>query len=91
MDPTSSTTQVKPKPAKPNPPVSNPQGAVASAPAAPTALNADGSYDFLYTINPQETRRLLTRTGRANREEMEKELPRYVERIVKRAVESEIY
>lgn len=85
MEPPSLTPPVKPKPAK--------TGAVASSLAAPPApvLSQDGSYEFIYVINPQETRRLLTRTGRATREEMERELPRYVERIVKRAVESEIY
>lgn len=56
-----------------------------------SVLDSNGAFTFLHTIDPQETKRLLTRTGRGTREEMERELPRYVERIVKRAIESEIY
>lgn len=93
MTPPSLTPPVKPKPAKPASPASAQTGAAASSPVAPPAsvLNENGSYEFIYQIDPQETKRLLTRTGRGTREEMERELPRYVERIVKRAIESEIY
>lgn len=93
MTPSSLTPPVKPKPAKPASPASAQTGAAASSPVAPPAsvLDPNGAFTFLHTIDPQETKRLLTRTGRGTREEMERELPRYVERIVKRAIESEIY
>lgn len=91
MTPTASANPAKHK----IPPISSekPQtGAAAPAAAAPpTILDDDGGYTFVYKVEQREARRLLTRTGRSSREEMEKELPRYVERIVKRAIDSEVY
>ena len=92
---------VSANPAKRNPPAAKaaptptekPSSGVAdpAAAAPPTTLDEDGGYTFVYKIDVREAKRLLTRTGRGTREEMEKELPRYVERIVKRAIDSEVY
>lgn len=47
--------------------------------------------EFIFRVESAVVRRLLTRTGRATREQMLAELPRYVERIVKRALENEVF
>ncbi len=92
MTPTASANPAKHK----APPVSSekPQiGAAVPAAAAPpaTILDADGGYTFVYKVEKREAMRLLTRTGRSTVAAMEAELPRYVERIVKRAIDSEVY
>ena len=86
----------KPPEANPAPtaPPDNPKsGAAAQTTTAPppATLEDDGSYLFVHSVDPMIVRRLLTRTGRATREQMLAELPRYVERIIKRALENEVY
>lgn len=98
MKPTSTATPAAPNPPAASPATSTPPdtpkpGAAAqvTAPTPDVKLDQDGSYTFVYSIDPQITRRLLTRTGRGTKETMLTELPRYVERIVKRAFENEVY
>lgn len=96
MTPTRTAAPAAPKPPKPTsasvPPDKPQSGAAAPTTAPPPVkLEDDGSYQFIYQIDSMITRRLMTRTGRATKEEMIAELPRYVERIVKRALENEVY
>lgn len=97
MKPASPAILAAHKPPEPSPaPTVHPDdpksGAAAQTTTAPPVkLEDDGSYVLLYTVDPMIVRRLLTRTGRATREQMLAELPRYVERIVKRALENEVY
>lgn len=98
MKPTSTATPAAPdspaaEQASSAPPEPPKPGAAAKVTAPPptVSLDQDGSYSFLYTIDPQITRRLLTRTGRGTKEAMLAELPRYVDRIVKRALDNEVY
>lgn len=106
MTPTRPAPPAAPKPSKaaktPSASPDTPTGVVAqpaSTPPAPTTTRLevlsqqehDLGCEFIFSIDPQITRRLLTRTGRATREQMWGELPKYVERIVKRALENEVY
>lgn len=78
-------------PAPSAPPEDSKSGAAANTTAPPPVLEADGSFVFVYTIDPLITKRLLTRTGRAKREQMLIELPKYVDRIIRRALENEVF
>lgn len=93
MKPSSAATPTAPlSPKEPTAPSAPPElKGAASATAPPAVLETDGSYIAMYTVDPSIVKRLLTRTGRADRAAMEAELPRYVERIIKRAVENEVY
>jgi len=97
MTPPASANPAKPRsskaPTAPSTPPEQPPAGVDTVSPTPPApiLDQDGSYSFLYTIDPPTVKRLLTRTYRPDREEMEKALPRYVETIVKRAIDTEVW
>lgn len=92
MSPTGSATPPKPKSPKAHTaPSAPPDQGAASTTAPPAILESDGSYIAMFTVEPGVVRRLLTRTGRPTREAMEAELPRYVDRVFKRAIENEVY
>ena len=93
MTPTASANPAKHKapPVSSEKPSSGAADPAAAAPPAPTILDEDGGYTFVYKVEKREAQRLLTRTGRTGKLEMERELPKYVERIVKRAIDSEVY
>lgn len=54
-------------------------------------IEEDGSYIHIHHVDPLIVKRLLTRTGRATREEQERELPDYIKGIVNRALAAEVF